>query len=59
MLKPTSTYKMSKQLKTALALHKFKDTHDRGEWKRIMIQAELASALQPRKEKGRRGSEEE
>jgi hypothetical protein len=44
-LKPTSTYKMGKQTKTSLALGKFKDAHARGEWKRSMIQAELASRV--------------
>lgn len=48
MLKPTSTYKMSKATKTGLALHKFKDEHNRGAWKRAMIQAELAEKLQPK-----------
>jgi hypothetical protein len=54
MLKPTANYKMSKQLKTSLALGKFKDTHDRNAWKRSMIQAELTAALQPKREKTRR-----
>jgi hypothetical protein len=45
---------MSKPVKTSLALHKFKNEHDRGAWKRSMIQAELAAAIQPKREKNRR-----
>lgn len=55
MLKPTANYKMSKPLKTSLALGKFRDEHARAEWKRAMIGAELAEAPQPRREKGRKG----
>ena len=43
MLKPTSTYKMSKQTKRSLAL--IIDPHKRGVQKRMMIQAELAGAI--------------
>jgi hypothetical protein len=56
MLKPTANYKMSKQLKTSLALGRFKDTHSRNAWKRAMIQAELSAAMQPKREKGKRDS---
>jgi hypothetical protein len=45
MLKPTSNYKMSKTLKTSLALGKFTDVHQRGAWKRACIEAELASKI--------------
>jgi hypothetical protein len=45
MLKPTSTYKMSKTLKASLALGKFTDVHQRGAWKRACIDAELASKI--------------
>ncbi len=48
MLKPTSTYKMSKATKTSLALGKCKDEHQKGARKRAMIQAELAAKLQPK-----------
>lgn len=58
MLKPTATYKMSKATKTALALFKFKDEHERGAWKRAMIDAELSALIKPKPEKNRRGSEE-
>ena len=45
MLKPTSNYKMSKTLKTSLALGKFKDEHQRHAWKRACIDAELCSKI--------------
>jgi hypothetical protein len=54
MLKPTANYKMSKAVKTGLALHKFKDAHQRGAWKRAMIEAELAAAIKPKADKGRK-----
>lgn len=41
-IKPTSTYVMSKQLKTMLATMPFKTQDDRNSFKRMMIQAELA-----------------
>ena len=53
-LKPTKTYKMSKPLKTSLALSGFQDPHKKGQWKRAMIDAELSAAIQPKREsKGR------
>ena len=51
MLKPTSTYKMSKTLKTSLALSNLQDPHLKGEWKRAMIQAELASQIRVKERK--------
>jgi hypothetical protein len=45
MLKPTSTYKMSKPTKTGLALSKFKTLEQRHAWKRAMIDAELCSKI--------------
>lgn len=39
-LKPGKDYRMSKPTKVMLA--NFPDAHKRGEWKRLMIQAELA-----------------
>ena len=52
MLKPTANYRMSGQLKRSLALSKnFQDPHKKGEWKRAMIQAELAALIQPKREK--------
>ena len=55
MLKPTANYRMSKQTKRTLALGKFRSEEDRNTWKRAMIQAELYSALAPKKEKKPRG----
>lgn len=40
--KPTSTYVMSRSLKTMLALLPFKTKEDRNHYKRMMIQAELS-----------------
>ena len=54
MLKPTKTYKMSKSLKTSLALSSYQDAHRKGQWKRAMIDAELCAAIQPKREKSRR-----
>lgn len=45
MLKPTSTYKMSKSVKAGLALSKFKTLEQRHAWKRAMIDAELCSRI--------------
>ncbi len=53
-MKATASYKMSKQTKAGLALHKFKNEHERGAWRRAMIQAELFSAVQPKREKRER-----
>ena len=55
-IKPTKTYRMSSLLKTSLATNSFKDAHQRGEWKRAMIQAELAAAIVPKSTKGDRGA---
>jgi hypothetical protein len=54
-MKATANYRMSKATKTSLALAKFKDAHQKGAWKRAMIDAELSSAVQPRREKSNRG----
>jgi hypothetical protein len=43
MLKATSSYKMSKPLKTSLALSHFSSNEQRSAWKRAMIGAELAA----------------
>lgn len=51
MLKPTSTYKMSKQLKVSLASNKFKDEHQKAAWKRAMIDAELTAAQKPKEKR--------
>lgn len=52
MNKPTANYKMSKSLKTSLALGMFKDAHHKGQWKRAMIDAEIEAAKKPRVAKG-------
>jgi hypothetical protein len=51
-IKPTASYRMSKQIKRSLAL--IIDPQERGAQKRIMIQAELAAALTPRSTKSER-----
>jgi hypothetical protein len=56
-MKPTANYRMSKQLKTSLALGKFKDAHHYGAWKRAMIDAEMSAAVRPQRERGSRGSQ--
>ena len=50
-MKPGPNYRMSSLLKTSLALNVFKNAHDRGQWKRAMIDAELCAAVQPKREK--------
>ena len=54
MLKPTANYRMSAQTKRSLALGKYRNEEDRNAWKRAMIGAELAEAIQPKREKSRR-----
>jgi len=52
MIRPTSSYKMSKQVKTLL--NRYSDPHLRGEMKRSWIQAELESAIKPKADKKNR-----
>jgi uncharacterized protein YciI len=42
-MKPTSSFKMANASKRLIALGKFKDSHDRGQFKRMMIDAQLAA----------------
>ena len=56
-MKATASYKMTKALKTSLALSHFTSNEQRHAWKRAMIGAELAAAFQPKREKGKRGEE--
>ena len=56
-MKPTANYRMSKTTKTSLALGRFKDEHQRGAWKRAMIDAELCSSIQPKREKRPTGTQ--
>lgn len=51
MTKPTATYKMSKPLKTMLAMGKFRDDADRHAWKNAMIGAELEANKKVKTEK--------
>lgn len=44
-MKSTSTFKLAKRTKTLMALLKFKDQHDRNEFKRAMIDAQLSAAV--------------
>ena len=53
-MKPTSSYKMSKQGKRTLAT--YVDPHERGEVKRSIIQAELASKVAYKPSKGKKDS---
>jgi hypothetical protein len=53
-MKPTSNYRMSGMTKTSLATGKFKDAHQKGAWKRAMIDAELSSQVKPARDKGNR-----
>ena len=42
-MKPTSSFRMSKQTKRFLALLPFKDQHERGAFKRSAIDAQLTA----------------
>lgn len=52
MIKPTSSYKMPKIIKTLI--DRYKDPHLRGEIKRSWIQADLESKIKPKPEKGKK-----
>jgi hypothetical protein len=47
-MKPSSSFKLSKETKRSLALSKWKDKDQRDSWRRSMIQAELAAAVPAR-----------
>jgi len=49
MLKPGKTFNLSKSSKRILA--QFTDPHARGQWKRMMIDAELSAAIVIKPEK--------
>ncbi len=57
MIKPTNSYKMSKQVKTML--NRYKDPHLRGEMKRGWIQAELEAAIKPKADRKNRDMNDE
>lgn len=48
-MKTTASFRISKQTKRFMA--SFIDAHARGEYKRAMIQAELAAAVRPKERK--------
>jgi len=50
MLKPGKTFNLSKSSKRILA--QFVDPHARGQWKRMMIDAELSAAIVVKTPKG-------
>jgi hypothetical protein len=50
MLKPGKTFNMSKTSKRVLA--QFTDSHARGQWKRMLIDAELSAAIVVKSPKG-------
>jgi hypothetical protein len=49
MLKPTASFKLSKQTKRFMCT--IRDPEQRNAFKRAMIQAELAALIQPKREK--------
>ena len=55
-MKRTSTYKMSKRLKTMLALMPFHDKAEKDRWKSYMINAEVTAASVDRVVIGKSGS---
>jgi|688.fasta_scaffold581793_3 hypothetical protein len=57
MIKPTSSYKMPKYIKTWLS--HYKDPHLRGQMKRSWIQADLESNIKPKADKKNRDSNED
>ena len=48
---------MSKPLKASLALGTFKDAHQKGQWKRAMIDAEIEANKKTKSVKSDRGSQ--
>ena len=50
-MKPGKTFKLSKTTKRMVALMKGATTDQRNQFKNMMIQAELAAAIQPKREK--------
>lgn len=57
MIKPTSSYKMSKA--TKFMLTRYKDPHIRGMMKRSWIQAELEASIKPKSDRSSRNQNEE
>ena len=52
MLKPTASFKMDQQTKRSMAT--IVDPHKCGDYKRSMVEAQLASLIQPRVIKAKR-----
>jgi hypothetical protein len=50
-MKPGKTFKLSKTAKRMVALMKGSTADQRNQFKNMMIQAELAAAVQPKREK--------
>jgi hypothetical protein len=50
-MKPGKTFKLSKTAKRMIALMKGSTAEQRNQYKNMMIQAELAAAVQPKREK--------
>ena len=50
-MKPGKTFKLSKTAKRMVALMKGATADQRNQFKNMMIQAELAAAVQPKREK--------
>ena len=53
-MKPGKTFKLASSYKTMIALMPFKDKDQRDAFKRMMIQAQLASEVRPVREKSDR-----
>jgi hypothetical protein len=58
MLKPNKTFRLSKTAKRMIALMGG-PAEGRNQYKRMMIDAELCAAIQPKREKGRREAPKE
>jgi len=56
-LKPTAAFKLNQQSKRIMA--NYLDPHERGAYKRSMIEAQLAEAIQPKREKTRKEAVED
>jgi hypothetical protein len=56
-LKPSKTFKLSKTSKRMISLMKGATNEQRNQYKHMMIQAELAAAVQPKREKNRKESQ--
>ena len=55
IMKPDSKYRMRSSTKASLAMSPLKDPHQQAAWKRAMIDAELCSAIQPKRENRQSG----